>query len=139
MGEVIKLIAAVVNEFHDLLQEFSKGLGFELSDKDLHFWIIGIIGIFCFLFVQITFRLLSEYSITVISFIYTFTVLLVIVFAIEIQQKITGRGNMEFVDAIVGLYGFMAFFGGYILIRLIFYFLFKGINKNKKRSEYRNL
>ena len=53
-----------------------------------------------FVVVQFLFRFLSKWSITVISFIYTLTVLLVIVFAIEIQQKITGRGNMEFADAV---------------------------------------
>ncbi|MEK1830761.1 hypothetical protein AAAC51_22150 [Priestia megaterium] len=57
------------------------------------------------------FKLLSKwkFSITAISFIYTLTVMLVLVFAIEIQQGITTRGNMEFDDAIAGLWGFLVF------------------------------
>jgi hypothetical protein len=45
--------------------------------------------------------------------------MLVIVFAIEIQQKITGRGDMEFEDAMVGLYGFFAFFAAYLFLKLV--------------------
>ncbi|MCA0986884.1 hypothetical protein [Guptibacillus algicola] len=117
MEGLIKLIVAIVNELHDLLIEVVYGLGFVATDKDLHFWVIGILGMFGFIFVQLAFRLLSKWSITSISFIYTFTVLLVVVFAIEIQQKITGRGNMEFDDAVVGLQGFFVLFGGYLILR----------------------
>ncbi|WP_377887666.1 hypothetical protein [Alkalihalobacillus sp. R86527] len=117
MEGLIKLIVAIVNELHDLLIEVVYGLGFVASDKDLHFWVIGILGMIGFIFVQLAFRLLSKWSITSISFIYTFTVLLVVVFAIEIQQKITGRGNMEFEDAVIGLKGFVVLFGVYLILR----------------------
>jgi hypothetical protein len=36
---------------------------------------------------------------------------------VEIQQKITGRGNMEFQDAVISLWGFILFFAGYILLK----------------------
>jgi hypothetical protein len=121
MTEFIKFITEIVNIWHDVLLKLFKSLGFNLSDKDLHFWVIGVIGIFSFLFVQITFKWISKWSITAISFVYTFTVLIVIVFAIEIQQKITGRGKMEFDDAVVGLYGFLFLFGIYLVIRLMVY------------------
>jgi hypothetical protein len=119
MAEFIKIIAEIVNTLHDLLIKVFQALGFQLTDKELHFWIIGIIGIFNFFFVQAFFKWISEWSITALSFVYTFTVVLVIVFAIEIQQKVTGRGNMEFADAVMGIYGFLAFFGVYLAIRLI--------------------
>lgn len=114
----IKGIAKIINLFHDLMIEVLNSLGFNLSDKDLHFWFIGVLGLFSFLIVQVTFRRLAKWSITAISLIYTLTVLIVVVFAIEIQQGITGRGNMEFADAVVGLYGFFAFFFAYVLFRL---------------------
>lgn len=124
MEGLIKLIAAIVNELHDILIEVVYGLGFVVSDKDLHFWVMGILGMVGFVFVQVVFKLLSKWSITSISFIYTFTVLLVVVFAIEIQQKITGRGNMEFEDAVIGLKGFVILFFIYLIIKGIM----KGIN-----------
>ncbi len=125
MGEFIKLIVAIVNELHDVLIDIMYGLGFTVTDKELHFWVIGLIGMGGFVVVQFLFRILSKWSITVISFIYTLTVLLVIVFAIEIQQKITGRGNMEFADAVIGLQGFLVLF----LVYLAFRFLLIGIKR----------
>ena len=125
MGEFIKLIVAIVNELHDVLIDIMYGLGFTVTDKELHFWVIGLMGMGGFVVVQFLFRILSKWSITVISFIYTLTVLLVIVFAIEIQQKITGRGNMEFADAVIGLQGFLVLF----LVYLAFRFLLIGIKR----------
>ena len=80
---------------------------------------MALIGIVIFAFTQIIFKKLSKYSITAISFIYTLTVMVVIVFAIEIQQKITNRGNMEFADIAYGLYGFLYIFLVYLLFKFI--------------------
>ncbi|OOE14436.1 hypothetical protein [Fictibacillus arsenicus] len=137
MGEMIRFTAEIVNTFHDILQELFKGFGFQLNDKELHFWIFGVLGIIFFLFIHVLFKWISTLSITGISFLYTFTVLVVIVFAIEIQQKITGRGNMEFADAIIGLWGFIAFFAFYLFFRLLFYFFFSFNKKRKKSTKYR--
>ena len=119
MEEFIKLIVAIVNELHDIVITLMYSLGFSVTDKELHFWVIGLLGMAGFIVVQFLFRILANWSITAISFIYTLTVLLVVVFAIEIQQKITGRGNMEFADAVVGLQGFIVLFIIYVVIRLI--------------------
>ncbi|WP_273832103.1 hypothetical protein [Guptibacillus sedimenti] len=134
MGEFIKLIVAIVNELHDIVIGIMNGMGFSVTDKDLHFWVIGLMGMGGFVVVQFLFRLLSKWSITAISFIYTITVLLVIVFAIEIQQKITGRGNMEFADAVVGLQGFVVLFLVYLAIRL----LFMGVKRLHKPNTNKN-
>ena len=133
MKEVIKVIAELVNGIHDFIWVITDGLGLNLSDKDLHLWVIGVLGIITFLIVQVFFRLLAKWSITAISFVYTFTVLVVVVFAIEIQQKITGRGNMEFLDAVIGLWGFIIFFIGYLFIRLCIYGVKKLFLYFKKR------
>ncbi|WP_394172080.1 hypothetical protein [Guptibacillus hwajinpoensis] len=119
MGEIIKFIAAIVNELHDIVITIMYGLGFNVTDKQLHFWVIGLLGMGGFIVVQLLFRVLAKWSITAISFIYSITVLLVVVFAIEIQQKITGRGNMEFADAVIGIQGFIVLFLVYLIIRLL--------------------
>jgi hypothetical protein len=120
MKELILLIAEIVNVLHDYIWTFSDSMGFNFSDKDLHLWVMGIIGIISFLIVHIVFIKLAQYSITAISFIYTLTVMLVLVFAIEIQQKITGRGQMEFDDAVIGIWGFFLFFLGFLFLKGIF-------------------
>ena len=98
-------------------------MGLNLNDKQLHFVVIGIIGILIFVFVHKLFKYLVQYSLTAISFIYTFTVLVVLVFAIEIGQKVTGRGNMEFQDIVEGLWGFLVAFAIYMAVGLCVYWV----------------
>ncbi|PLR91231.1 hypothetical protein [Bacillus sp. T33-2] len=131
MKEAIKLIAEFVNPLHDVPVVLSGALGFNLSDKDLHFWVIGVIGLVLFVMTEVIFKMLAKWSTTSIAFIYTVTVLLVIVFAIEIQQKITGRGNMEFADITIGLYGFFALALLYLLCKLFVRLVKKRFSRNR--------
>lgn len=129
MGQVVKLLAQLVNNVHDDLIVVFNALGFNFSDKDMHFWVIGVIGMILFLITNSIFKWISKFSISALSFIYTFTVLVVLVFAVEIQQKITGRGNMELKDATVGLKGFLYIFLIYLVIVLSIKGLKWGYNK----------
>ncbi|WP_461204285.1 hypothetical protein [Clostridium sp. DL1XJH146] len=139
MVKMLDIISFIINEFHDMLMEIFDVIGFNFDDKQLHFIIIGIIGIIMYVIVNQIFKALSKISIEVVSFVYTFTVLVVIVFAIEIEQKITGRGNMDFGDIVAGLWGFIYIFSIYVLIKVAIYLLkklYKNIkdNKNQKKS-----
>ena len=125
MSSVLKVITGIVNYFHDKLILSTRYMGLHLNDKQLHFLVIGLLGIVLFLFVNKVFKYLIRYSLTAISFIYTFTVLVVLVFAIEIEQKITGRGNMEFQDILEGLWGFLVVFIIYMGCLIIFRYLKK--------------
>jgi hypothetical protein len=127
MKEFIKIITEIVNEIHDVIMVMADNAGLNFSDKDLHLWVFGFIGISSFFVVHLLFKQLAQYSITAISFIYTFTVMLVLVFAIEIQQKITGRGQMEFDDAVVSLWGFILFFAVFLVMKGIFLLIKKFI------------
>ncbi len=116
-----------------MLIELFKTMGFSLTDKQLHFWIIGFIGLFSFFIIYFVFKWIQQlkWSTTIISFIYTFTMMVVLVFAIEIQQAITNRGNMEFADAVVGLWGFIVFFLIYVAIALFIYVISYLYNKRR--------
>jgi len=131
---MLKMISSITNNIHDLLIQLFKTMGYNMTDKQLHFLIIGIIGMIIFLITNLIFKYLAKYSIEVISFIYTLTVMIVFVFAIEIEQKITGRGNMEFKDITAGLWGFIEIFGVYLAIRLVIYLIKKGYKKVTKRN-----
>ncbi|MFE5429569.1 hypothetical protein [Peribacillus simplex] len=134
MKEIIQILAEIVNNLHDFILFFvSDTLNSNATDKDLHFWIMGIIGIVIFLFVLFLSNLISRmrFGITILSFLYTFTVMVVLVFAIEIQQALTSRGNMEFQDAAVGLWGFIVFFMVFAVLSSIF-LLVKNFFKQSK-------
>lgn len=121
MEELFEVLTSMVNNIHDFIIVLSGYLGWSLSDKDLHFWVIGIIGVAVFIISDILFKIVSRWNVSVISFIYTLTVLIVLVFALEIEQRITGRGNMEFNDIVAGLWGFLVLFGCYLIIRGVMY------------------
>lgn len=134
MTGIIKLIAAITNNLHDLITQFSLQMGLNLTDKQLHFIVIAIIGMFIYLVTNQIFKFLAKYSIGLLSFIYTFTVLLVIVFAIEIEQKITHRGNMEFNDIVAGVWGFLLVFFAYLVVVGIIYLIKKAVKKFRNKN-----
>jgi hypothetical protein len=134
MKEIIQILAEIVNNLHDFILFFvSDTLNSNATDKDLHFWIMGIIGIIIFLFVLFLSNLIARmrFGITILSFLYTFTVMVVLVFAIEIQQALTSRGNMEFQDAAIGLWGFIVFFMVFAVLSSLF-LLVKNFLKQSK-------
>ncbi|MGE7186627.1 hypothetical protein ACQKKK_22510 [Peribacillus sp. NPDC006672] len=136
MKEFIQILAEIVNNLHDFILFFvSDTLNSNATDKDLHFWIMGIIGIIIFLFVLFLSNLISRmrFGITILSFLYTFTVMVVLVFAIEIQQALTSRGNMEFQDAAVGLWGFIVFFMVFAAVSSIFLLVKNFFKQSEKR------
>lgn len=128
MKEFILMLANIVNNIHDVIIQI---VGPGVTDKQLHFWVMGFIGMVIFIMVYIAFRIISafRFSTGILSFIYTFTVMLVLVFAIEIQQALTSRGTMDFQDAVVGMYGFFIFFFVYTCIVAIGYLIKKLIFK----------
>lgn len=134
VGEVIRLLAGLINEIHDVVDKILNVIGIELSDKTLHFILFGFLGILMFFTVDVVFKWISKWSISAISFIYTFTFLAVLALSIEIQQKITGRGNMEFNDIVAGLLGFLALIGVYASARGIIYYV-KRFYKKSQKSE----
>lgn len=138
MVEILKLTARYINDLHDKVLDIVSIAGYQLNDKQLHFIFMALIGIIIFAFTQIIFKKLSKYSITAISFIYTLTVMVVIVFAIEIQQKITNRGNMEFADIAYGLYGFLYIFFIYLLIKFTIIAIKKLYKKYSKQAKRKN-
>ncbi|MFZ3577193.1 hypothetical protein [Virgibacillus sp. DJP39] len=131
MKDVIIFLAGIVNNIHD---RFLDLFGLQMTDKELHFWIIGVIGIVTFFFVYSVFKIVEKmkWSITILAFIYTLTVMIVLVFAIELQQAITNRGNMEFADAVMGLWGFIVFFIIYCFVGITVFLLVKLVKKKRR-------
>lgn len=64
----------------------------------IHFFFMGIIGIVLFIVIDLVIKILVKFGVSVLSFIYAFSIIVVVSFVIEIQQKMTGAGNMEFAD-----------------------------------------
>lgn len=119
MTRILKFLIAIINKAHDLIVDSSHAMGLGLTDKQLHFWLLGIAGVIVFVVCDVFFKKLARWSISAITFIYTFTILVVGVLAIEIEQKVTNSGSMEFDDVVAGLSGFLVLSALYILARLL--------------------
>ena len=118
MTFLLKELVMLIAYFHEKLIDWNVLNGYDLTDKQLHFLVIGVLGLAMIFVINPIFTLLAKKNhVMVISWIYVVTVLIVITFAIEIGQKWSGTGVMEFKDIAFGMLGFFAFFLLFALIR----------------------
>ena len=115
---LLRELTLIMAQVHDSLMRLNDGFELRLGDKDLHFIIMALAAMLLFFAVHAVFRRLAKWSITAVSFIYVFTIMTVLGFAIEIGQRISGTGEMDFADIVAGLYGVLAFFAVYTVYRL---------------------
>lgn len=135
MIEVLKILVDIMNSIHHKSVEILDSNGYGFTDKQLHFIFIGALGIIIFALSHFLFKIVAKYSLTAVSFIYTFTILIFITVSIEIQQKLTGQGQAEFGDVFWGLYGFIYVFFIYVAIKLSYIGIKIGIKKFKNKNQ----
>ena len=127
MSRIIYWIVTLITKLHAKFLSINDGSGYFLTDKQLHFLIIGIFGFgMMFLIQPIVEWLAKKQATLVVTFIYVFTVVIVVSFAIEIGQAYSGTGTMDFYDIASGILGFFVFFAIYMIV----YILYKSI-KNR--------
>ena len=109
-----------VARIHDTILALNDSGELFLNDKQLHFVVMGAAGMAFLLLIYPLFILLSKRHVLIIAWLYVFTVLVMLSFAIEIGQGLSGTGNMEMRDIISGLAGFMFLFLIFAFLRLIY-------------------
>ena len=109
-----------ISRIHDKLLQINDTSALFLTDKQLHFVVMGLVGMGLLLVIYPLFLALSKRHVLTIAWIYVFTVMVVLSFAIEIGQGITNTGNMDLEDVISGLAGFMLLFFIFAVLRMIF-------------------
>ena len=109
-----------VARIHNKILQINDSSALFLTDKQLHFAVMGLLGMGMLLLIYPLFLALSKNHVLTIAWIYVFTVMVMLSFAIEIGQGITGTGNMDLEDVISGLAGFMLLFIVFALLRMIF-------------------
>jgi len=121
MTRLIYLFIQLITKLHTKLLSINDSRGLNLTDKQLHFLIIGLFG-FCMLAViqPIVKWLIRHHAELMITFFYVFTLIIVISFAIEIGQAFSGTGDMDFYDIASGILGFFVFFGIYLIGYLLY-------------------
>lgn len=117
MKELLYWIVGVIAEIHNHIMQLNNAYEMNFTDKELHFLVIGLLGMALIFLLYPVFRFLARHGgEMVITWIYVFTVIIVITFAIEIGQKVTGTGNMEFMDIMYGVVGFLVMFAAFVVV-----------------------
>lgn len=131
---LLRELTLIMAQVHQSIMRLNDGFELSFGDKDLHFIVMALLAMALFFAVHAVFACLAKWSITAVSFIYVFTVMTVLGFAIEIGQKITGTGEMDFADVVAGLYGVLAFFAVYTIYRLLMMAVSALIGKHRKKK-----
>lgn len=136
MGRLLYWIVEQIAEIHSYLLRLNDAYEYNFSDKELHFLIIGALGMAMIFVVHPIFKYLAKNNhIMVISWIYVFTMILVITFAIEIGQRVTNTGVMEFADIVFGVMGFIAMFLVFSVVRGIYHLIRRLIRKRAEEED----
>ncbi len=115
-----------ISKFHSLFLRINDKFESRFSDKELHFLIIGFLGMGCIFVVYPIFKWLAKKNhIMTIAWIYVFTLIIVITFAIEIGQKVTGTGTMDFADIVFGVVGFIVMYVIFAILRAFYHWIKK--------------
>lgn len=131
LKKIVDLLIDIIYKTHTYFLSMNDSFEAQLSDKQLHFLIIGLLGIGMLLVIYPLFKWMAKKNLTVlISWFYVFTVLVVITFAIEIGQWYSHTGEMDFNDILAGLVGYFAMSFIFLLVVAIIE-LIKSIFKKK--------
>ena len=129
MKEILYTIIEIISVIHSKIMSLNDAYEYNFTDKQLHFLVIGILGMALVFAIHPIFLWLAKHKhIMTITWIYVFTLILVITFAIEIGQKVTNTGSMEFADIVFGIGGFVLMFLVFDIIRIIVKFVGKLLN-----------
>ena len=124
MARYLRMILAWVTRVHDYIMTLNDRFEYSFTDKELHFLVIGAIGLAMILLVYPVFKLLANHNrVLAITWIYVLTVLLVLTFAIEIGQSIAGTGMMDFDDVVAGMAGFFAVTAVIVVLHLLLWII----------------
>ena len=122
----------IIAQIHNDLMHLNDAYEVNFTDKEMHFLVIGLLGMAMIFVIYPLFKHLAKHNHEmVIAWIYVFTVIIVITFAIEIGQKITNTGHMEFADIMYGVVGFLAMFFVFCIVRGIYHLILQLIRHIK--------
>lgn len=132
MKEFLYKVVELIAYCHSKLLSLNDRFEYNFSDKELHFLVIGILGMCLIFCVYPVFKWLAKNDhVMTIAWIYVFTLIIVITFAIEIGQKATNTGAMEFADIVFGVIGFIAMFLVFSIIRGIWHLICEKIKQDR--------
>ena len=87
MERMLEGMVIFVAKIHNYILSLNDAYEKNFTDKQLHFLVIGILGMLILMVIYPLFKLLSENHILVIAFIYVFTVIVVITLLLKSVRR----------------------------------------------------
>ena len=136
MAKTLNLLLSWVTRIHNTILSLNDSFEYNFSDKELHFLVIGAVGLLLILLVYPVFKLLASHNrVLAITWIYVLTVLLVLTFAIEVGQRVTGRGTMDFADVMAGMGGFFAVTAAIVVLHTLLWIIRTAVRLVRERRD----
>ena len=122
MWDLIYTFTTWVARAHERVLRINDAGGWYFDDKQLHFIVFGMFGMLLIFVLYPLFKMLAKRDHTmVITWLYVFTVIIVLSFAIEVGQWYTGTGVMESQDIAYGITGFLVMFIIFAILRGLYH------------------
>ena len=135
MWEIIYTFTTWIAKVHDHVLQINDAGGWYFSDKQLHFIVVGVFGMLMIFVLYPLFKWLAKNGHTmVITWLYVFTVVITLCFAIEIGQWYTGTGTMETEDIAYGITGFLVMFLLFAILRGLYHGIKTMVYRDKRKT-----
>lgn len=136
MGDLIYTFTMFVARWHERVISMNDSGGWYFDDKQLHFIVMGCLGMLLIFILYPIFKLLANTGHTmVIAWLYVFTLVLVFCFAVEIGQWYSGTGVMEREDISSGVAGFLVMFFIFAIIRGLYNAIRSMLKNDEEKGE----
>jgi TRAP-type uncharacterized transport system fused permease subunit len=136
MWDIIYKFTTWASRLHDSILGINDAGGWYFDDKQLHFLVFGAIGMLLIFVLYPIFKFLASRNHTmVITWLYVFTVIMVLAFAVEIGQWYTGTGRMESSDIAYGICGFLVMFLVFALLRGLYHAIRSMVTRDNRKTK----
>ena len=128
MWDIIYTFTTWVARVHEHVLQLNDAGGWYFDDKQLHFIVFGLFGMALIFLLYPLFKM-------VITWLYVFTVIIVLAFAIEVGQWYTGTGVMESTDIAYGITGFLVMFIIFAILRGLYHGIKAMVKKDDRKTK----
>jgi TRAP-type uncharacterized transport system fused permease subunit len=135
MWDIIYKLTTWVARIHEHVLSINDARGWYFDDKQLHFLVFGVFGMLLIFVLYPLFKFLAKRDHTmVITWLYVFTVIIVLAFAIEVGQWYTGTGSMESQDIAYGITGFLVMFFIFAVLRGLYHGIKAMVQRDNRKT-----
>ena len=135
MWDLIYKLTTWVARIHEHILSINDARGWYFDDKQLHFLVFGAFGMLLIFVLYPLFKFLAKRDHTmVITWLYVFTVIIVLAFAVEVGQWYTGTGSMESQDIAYGITGFLVMFFIFAVLRGLYHGIKAMVQRDNRKT-----